>query len=192
MNYIDIIGIIILGYAAVQGFRSGFIKQLASLVGLIAGVFIAYHFSDRTYSYLLNFFDLSPKILSVLSFAITLVLVVVVVSLLGKLTDKLLDMVMLGGLNRLAGAVFGILKAGFILSVILFILNGFTSDHQFFKKETTSESFLYKPIEGFAPMIFPYLNADMVNEIQNKAKKFTKEKTEEKEVENDSTYRKTV
>ena len=45
MNFIDIIIVLLVLFAAFKGFRSGLIKELISLISLIIGVYIASHFS---------------------------------------------------------------------------------------------------------------------------------------------------
>ena len=50
------------------------------------------------------------------SLALTFLLVVVTVHLLAKLLEKMLDLVALGLVNKLAGALFGLLKFALVLS----------------------------------------------------------------------------
>jgi len=47
-NHWDIILFIPLAFAAWKGFRKGFIVELASIIALIAGIYIAANFSEVT------------------------------------------------------------------------------------------------------------------------------------------------
>lgn len=47
MDWLDILILILLGASAWKGFRRGFIIELASLVGLVLGIWAGIHLSDR-------------------------------------------------------------------------------------------------------------------------------------------------
>ncbi|MFA8450312.1 MAG: CvpA family protein [Bacteroidales bacterium] len=165
MSYIDIIILIIIIAGAVEGYRSGLINQIFSLVGLLISVFVAYKYSDQTYLFLQEFSDLSPKVLSIISFIVTFIVVLVVISLLGKLIDRIINYVFLGTINRISGALFSILKYCFVLSILIFVINYFDNNKTIFKQERIKRSYLYKPIKKFAPSVFPYLNKDIYKKI---------------------------
>jgi membrane protein required for colicin V production len=82
----------------------------------------------------------------------------VVIFLLGKLIHKLVNIIALGFLNRLAGGIFGLLKCALVLSVILYFFNGFDQDSSILNNEVKQESYLYDPVESIVPMIIPRLN----------------------------------
>jgi membrane protein required for colicin V production len=86
------------------------------------------------------------------------------VHLLARFLDKVMSAVALGGINKIAGAVFGVAKFAFILSVLLIILNYIDAQVQFMPKEKTEDSVLYKPIANFAPTIIPYIDLDKLKE----------------------------
>jgi len=66
-------------------------------------------------------------------------------------------MVALEFVNRLLGVVFSLLKMGFIISVIIVILNSIDERINFIEEETKQESILYKPMGKLAPAIFPII-----------------------------------
>ena len=51
MNYIDIVILLFLLYGAFRGFSKGLIIEVATLAGLILGVFIAIRYSPFTKGY---------------------------------------------------------------------------------------------------------------------------------------------
>jgi len=69
--------------------------------------------------------------------------------------------------NKLAGAAFGIIKAVFLLSVILWIINSFDYSKSIIKENTKQKSMLYSRIEQFAPMIVPKLSLDKIRNFEN-------------------------
>ena len=158
MNYIDLILIIPLLWAIYRGFTRGFIFQAASLAALILGIFGAIRFSSFTANILTNKFDLQTQYLSIISFAITFIAIVIAVHIIARIIDKLIKAIALGFINRILGIVFAVLKYAFIISIILLILNGINKRTNFLPKEDISNSVLYEPLSKFALKIFPYLD----------------------------------
>jgi membrane protein required for colicin V production len=160
MNWLDIVLAIPLLWFTFKGFKNGFIIELASLAALILGIFVALHFSFYAEDYLRENFEIADNYLYIISFAITFVIVAVLVFLVGKIIHKLITIIALGFLNRLAGGIFGFLKTALILSVILYFFNGFDTNSSILKPEVKENSYLYDPIESIAPMIIPRLNIE--------------------------------
>jgi len=155
MNYIDIILGILLLWGLIRGFSKGLFVSLASLVALIAGIYIAVHFSHIAGEYLEQYVNWGDGAMKLTAFAITFVLVVVLVSLAGKLLTKIADFASLGILNKLLGAAFGVLKFAFIASVVIMFLDAGNRSLNIIKQQTLNESILYTPVRKFAPMILP-------------------------------------
>lgn len=163
MNWLDIVLGILLIWFTYKGFRNGFIIELASLAALILGIFVAMHFSFYAEDYLQKNFEIAEKYLYIISFAITFIIVAVLVYLVGKIIHKLVTIIALGFLNRVAGGIFGLLKSALILSVVLYFLNGFDTDSSIIKPEIKENSYLYEPIESIVPLIIPRLNLDQLD-----------------------------
>lgn len=155
MEVIDIILAALLLFGFVRGLMKGFFVELASLVSLVAGVYGAIHFSYFVGNLLKDSVDWEEKYISIVAFAVTFIVIVIVISLLGKLFTKVADFASLGILNKLLGGVFGALKIGLILSVLLIVFDKLNSTIPFVNKEATENAILYKPVKELAPMIFP-------------------------------------
>jgi len=140
-----------------KGFRNGFVVELASLAALVLGIFVALHFSYYTADLLREYFNISEKYIYILSIAITFLLVAMLVFLAGKIIHKLVNIIALGFLNRLAGALFGLLKTALVLSVIIYFLNSFDTGSSLIKPETKEDSLLYNPIKSIVPLLIPKL-----------------------------------
>ena len=161
MAVIDIILAALLLFGFVRGLMKGLFVELASLVSLVAGVYGAIHFSYFVGDFLKDSVDWDEKYISIVAFAVTFIVIVIVISLLGKLFTKVADFASLGILNKLLGGVFGALKLGLILSVLLIVFDKLNSTIPFVNKEQTEDSILYKPVKELAPMIFPnFLKVD--------------------------------
>ncbi|AOW21309.1 CvpA family protein [Urechidicola croceus] len=155
MNTFDIILLGLLLFGFIRGLMKGLFVEMASLVSLLAGVYGAIHFSYFVGNFLENRVDWEEKYISIVAFAITFIIIVVVIALLGKLFTKIADFASLGIINKILGGVFGALKIGLILSVLLIVFDKLNSTIPFINKENTEDSVLYKPVKNLAPMVFP-------------------------------------
>ncbi|MFK8059736.1 MAG: CvpA family protein [Polaribacter sp.] len=155
MNIFDIIIAALLLFGFVRGLMKGLFVEVASLVALIGGVYGAIHFSYFASNLLKESVSWSQEYISLVAFAITFVIIIVVIALLGKALTKLADFASLGILNKLLGGVFGALKIGLILSVVFIFFGKMNDTIPFIEKETLEESILYKPVKKIAPTIFP-------------------------------------
>ena len=87
-------------------------------------------------------------------------MVVLAVVDIGNILQKIIDIILLGFLNKAAGAIFGIVKGALILSILLLIINYFDSNQKFIKEEYKESSIFYEPIASFAPNLYNWLHLD--------------------------------
>lgn len=157
MNYIDIVLGIILIIAAIQGFRKGFIVEIASLAALVLGIWGAIKFSDWTAGFISDTMNYHSKHLVTIAFVVTFVAIVVVVHILGKVLDNTVKAVALGFLNRLAGIIFGTLKTAVILSIFLLLFDGVDENVHILPSKQKAESKIYTPMKQLVPTLFPFI-----------------------------------
>ncbi len=143
------------------GFRKGFIVELFSLAALVVGIYAAVYFSDYAARFLIENFAMNEDYVPIISFIITFIGVVIIVYFVGKLLEKLVNMVALGVLNKLGGAAFGILKAAVFLSIVIMLINSL--DNKWIPKEKKKESVLYAPVAGIAPLLWNKLEELDIN-----------------------------
>lgn len=155
MNTFDIIIVALLLFGFIRGLFKGLFLEVASLVALIAGIYGAIHFSHFIKDFLAVQVSWEEKYITLISFAITFILIVLVISLIGKMLTKMADFASLGILNKLLGGVFGVLKIGLLLSVILLIFSKLNNKIPFLSEEQQESAVLYKPVKNLAPTIFP-------------------------------------
>ncbi|MBA3985252.1 MAG: CvpA family protein [Flavobacteriales bacterium] len=155
MNSIDIIISIFLAIGLFQGFRNGFLVELASLIGFVLGVFGAIYFSHFASDLLIKYTDWKEQTINLAAFAITFIVIVILVSLAARALTKVASFAALGLLNRIMGAIFGVLKMVFFISVILLFINSFEEEIPFMSEERKEASILYKPTSSLAPMVLP-------------------------------------
>lgn len=154
-NYIDIILAIPLLWAAYKGFTKGLIIEVASLAALILGIYGCLHFSYYTEDFLKNYLGFNSGYLHLISFAVTFIAIILIIFIIAKLIEKLVDIVSLSLINKLLGSVFCILKFALILSLILYLINSFDTDKKLIKKSARNESYLYKPVSSLITTFVP-------------------------------------
>lgn len=155
MNLLDVFLFIALVFGLINGLRKGFFVELASLVSILLGIYMAIKFSHFMKSFLENHGFENGKTLSVLAFALTFIAVIIIVSLLAKFFTSLADFASLGWINTFFGGVFGLLKTILILSVMLNLLQKINFDYTFISKETLDKSKLYEPVKKLSQKIYP-------------------------------------
>jgi membrane protein required for colicin V production len=160
MEILDIILAVVLLYGLVMGVSKGLFVEAASLVSLVVGVYGAIKFSHFTADFLKTRVSWNEKTLALAAFAITFVIIIVVIALLGKLFTKLADAAALGIVNKLLGGAFGLIKVGLIMSIVLIVFTHLNNTMTFVKQETLDKSILFKPVKSLAPMIFPKIIKD--------------------------------
>lgn len=157
MTGLDIILLCFLVFGVVNGLRKGLFVELASLVSLLLGIYIAIKFSGAVG----HFFDGSlpddPKTAAITAFIITFVAVVVGITLLAKFMTKIADFSGLGLLNRVLGGFFGLLRMVLVLSVLLSFFVKINFDNTFASKETLDKSMFFNPILKVSNTLFPML-----------------------------------
>lgn len=113
MQTFDIIFGIFSLVLVIWGIRRGFIEEIMRLIAVVAG-FIGALVFYRQFIPKITFLKLPPEVAAVASFLIIFLGAVVAIVLLGKLIKKVIRLTMLGWVDRLCGACFGLLKAFFI------------------------------------------------------------------------------
>ncbi len=154
VNYIDIIVLLFLLWGAYRGFSKGLIIEVATLLGLVFGVYVAIKYSSYTEDILVDFLNISSRYISYIALAVTFVLVAIVVYIIGKLLTKLIDIISLGLINKLLGTILGVAKYFVVVCVLLMIVDALNIKFQFLSEETQQKSLLFYPFLNFAQKIY--------------------------------------
>lgn len=146
MTLIDILFLIALGWFGFHGFKNGLIYEVASVLALILGCWIAYHFSDAVALMLTGTAMAKP-----IAMIFTFVVVLLVIRFAGRLLSKIVKLVIPDSIDHIFGLLFGACKVLIAGSVILFILQDIDKRELLIKKETKEKSFTYQYIEPIIP-----------------------------------------
>lgn len=161
MNWFDIIIIILLLIALINGYRKGLIQQLVSL----AIILLSAIFGGKLAAYILpelnRFLDLSPNLARVLSFVLAFAAIAIVISLIGKFIQKFLAVIFLSFVNRLLGSIIAAGTLMFILSIVLNLVLMLDKNESLISKEIKEESFFFERVESVVPAVVPHLNREL-------------------------------
>ena len=106
MSTTDIIVLALLAWGAVCGFKRGLVKELASMAGFFLGLFIAW----KVYN------DVTD---SIMMFILIWIATPIILGMVASVITKTLDFTIVGGfMNRLLGAVVGVVKWGFLIGAL--------------------------------------------------------------------------
>jgi membrane protein required for colicin V production len=157
MNYLDVIIAVPLLWGMYKGWQRGLIFEIAMIIGLILGFYVAFKFSSMFEGIVKKFVDSPSTVLPYITFFIVFILVIVVMVLLAKFLEGILKASKLTPINQVAGAIFGTLKFALTVSVILAIIRPVDVRMGLFTAKTKSESVLYQPVLKISHYLFPAL-----------------------------------
>lgn len=163
MNVIDIIILLCCVPAIFRGLSKGFIAQVAAIVALVLGAWMSFHFSNVVVEWLKPAIDVPAGVLQAIAFTLILVAVFVALTLVGKVLEGIVKIVMLGWLNKLLGVVFSLLKVILAIGLLILLFDSVTSALDIDCSKATGESVLYAPIKSFADVFFPYMKELIFN-----------------------------
>lgn len=177
MNFIDIILLVPMIYFAWKGIKNGLIIEVFTLLALIVGLYAGIHFSDFLALKLKELFSWNSKYVPTICFTLIFLGVGAMVYFAGVTLKKLVKIVQLSAIDKIAGLVFSLLTCIYLLSTVLNILESYDQRSSFFPKEKKESSLLYKPITTISTSTIPgfsesliFLNDSIVNQSDTLSK----------------------
>lgn len=122
MGVLDIVLLVVLGFGAIKGFRQGFIVEIFSFFAFFVGLFVALEFTIPVALYLFgssSFFDVGAIVVFIGLF----ILLSFLIKLGAKAIKNIVDFTFFGTLDNAFGAIAGVFKSAFILSIILWVFD---------------------------------------------------------------------
>jgi membrane protein required for colicin V production len=167
MGFLDIVLGSLLLYALYKGIKNGLFIELASLISLLLGIYIAIKFSYIVREVLAGHVSWSAKYIEIIAFGLTFIGVVLAVHLLAKVFTKIMDFAFLGWVNKLAGGLFSVIKTILILSILFNLFQKININNMITKEKTLDDSIFYNPIQETSKYIYPSLE-NWYNDFKNK------------------------
>ncbi len=137
LNYIDIGIIVLIFLSALVGFVRGFVREALSLTVWVAAIVLTIAFAE----------DLSTKLPFTISYALAPLIIAAVLifvgvliagSLLNYIVNKGLYAIGMGGLDRILGGAFGVIRGALVVTLLVLLLSlgltPFVTDSVFWKE----------------------------------------------------------
>ncbi|ESU29153.1 transmembrane protein [Flavobacterium limnosediminis JC2902] len=157
MGFIDIILAALLVFGLIKGIRNGLFVELASLISLFVGIYVAIKFSYAVRSAVGSVVSWSPKTVQVTAFILTLIVVVIGIHLLAKALTGIASFAFMGWLNTAGGGLFATIKTILLLGVVLCLFQKVNINNMMVSKETQDTSLLFNPILKTSEFLLPIL-----------------------------------
>ncbi|HCX23215.1 MAG: hypothetical protein CMB80_25385 [Flammeovirgaceae bacterium] len=169
MNYLDIFFIAIFIIGAIKGYMKGLVVEIFSFLAFFIGLFAAIKLTIPVANHFFNSSDYF-QFITIAVFIGLFVVVILVINMIAKALKKVLDLTFLGLFDNILGAIAGIFKWAFIISVFFWV---FDSIGLRLTGEQSDGSLIYPFIKHLGPATFelvskmlPFLQ-DMIDSLKN-------------------------
>ena len=180
MTVLDCIILCLLITGMVIGFIKGVTQQAFSVGGLILGIVLGTLLYKPFADFLKDIMKMSDRAACILAFFIILMVVPLICGLLGKLLSKLIHAANFGFLDRLLGAVFGILKYLLIMGLVIKLLDMTGFSDKIINKSERKQSMMYQYVSDFTGFCLQWT----WSKVQESAEELVPELKEKKEKSN--------
>ncbi len=143
----DLIGIFLIVIMSVSGLKKGLIDGVLKMVGVYAAVYASMNYNQYGTAFLQPLINLPEAYQVPAGFVIVFLGTMYSITFLSFLLRKIVKSLHLGAVDRIGGITFGALKAGLILSAVVWALAMVPAD---MKNTLQQESKLYPYVEIFA------------------------------------------
>ena len=164
VHWIDLVIVAIVAWSTFAAFRRGLIRELVSLLSVIAGGLIAAHLHMRLATNI-DFIVEDPVTRRLIAFAAIFAGMIVLGQVLAMLLRTAAGMLFLGPLDHLGGAAFGLVQGLLVVLFLLFALSAFPASEQL--TEALQESTLAPYFLDRLPLFERLLPDDFENAIKN-------------------------
>ena len=157
MNWLDAAIAVPLLFGAYKGWKRGLIFEIAMIVGLIIALYLGFKFSSLVSSFLNEHVESMKGITPYISFFLIFGTIILGFILLAKLLENILELTALNLFNNIGGSLFGLLKFGFIISILFWLMHSLESNFKIIPDKIKEESLLYSPVLKVASSVNPLL-----------------------------------
>ena len=157
MATLDIILLVCFIPGIIRGLSKGFLEQALALVGIVLSVWAAFHFSSLVCTWLKPYLEVSETVLNVIAFALILVAISLAVLLVARLLTKVVELAMLGWLNKVLGLAFAVAVNALVIGIFIILFDTLNVKFGFVKPEVLDKSVVYTTLRDLCYLVFPYL-----------------------------------
>jgi membrane protein required for colicin V production len=163
MNPFDMLATVILAFCVIRGIFRGLIKEMSSIVGVLAGYYAAYSYYSEI-AKLLSSWMTNSAYVNILSFLVIFCAVFFIVSILGVIIKYALNIAFLGWFDRICGSLFGSIKGVLIVAVLVVIFTAFLPQGSSFIKD----SVLAPHVTTISEKLVKFVSKDLKQQFSSK------------------------
>lgn len=160
MVWLDIVLLTPLIWGAYTGFKKGLIAQILGITSLLVGVWIGTQHQELIEFLIID--KVQEKYLSIACFIILFFGIIILGSIIIKISEKFINFIQLKLLNKIAGVVLGIVKILSFLIVIVFIVESWDVNSFIIKRDTKEASIAYPIFKSIGNMVLPTLKDENI------------------------------
>jgi len=138
--------IVLLG-GLIRGYTVGAVRQIGSLIGLVAALLFSVEFMGSVGTMIVESIGLAPSLAPLAGFTVLFLGVYLLFLAVSRLIEQVFKSLSLSFVNRAAGGAVGGLKAALLLSLLFLVLGGMEMPGQ----QTRTSSTFYEPVAQLLP-----------------------------------------
>jgi membrane protein required for colicin V production len=154
MNILDYIIIVSMIYLIIKGILRGFIGEVASLAGIILGIWLANLFQPRVTEILEAYIPFTGYI-PLISFAVIFGTIFILFNFLGWVLKLLFKKIFLGWLDRALGSLLAIVKGVIVIYLVIVLLTFFIPEKTPLIAESKLAPWITKSYQSMIGLICP-------------------------------------
>lgn len=138
INYFDIFVIIAMAFFFIKGAYNGFFQEISGIIAIILSIFLLRMYGSNVADFIGRYSSSSLNY----PFAIAIIVVgsFILVSLVTRILNKIMQITFTGWINRILGAIFGLVKGLLLTGIVAMIISWFLKDDPLI---TSSETIPY-------------------------------------------------
>jgi len=156
LKTLDIILLIPLLFGGYLGYKKGLVLEFVGILALIIAIIGSLKLLNEGIRFLSGYFPDYSNILPFITFIGLFVIILIGISLLGRFLKKMIDLTILGSVDNILGAILGVFKWAFLISVLLWIFNQINIR---VPADLTEDSYIYEKVAGLAPMVGDFVSS---------------------------------
>lgn len=168
MATIDIIILVIVAAGLVHGFMMGAVRQVASIVGIVASFALAVQLMRPVGESVVYSLGWSESIAPITGFALVFIGVLLGFFIVGRMLESLLEALKLSVVNRALGGALGGFKAALLLSVAFLLM----AEMELMEPDDQEEAIFYEPVADVLPETWEVVS-EQVPELKSLSEEFS-------------------
>lgn len=114
--------LLLLGLGAYEGYKKGLLMSIVGIFGFVLAIVLGIYFMEFVGNWLASETKQETLAIPIVAFLLIFFGTLFLINIAGRALKKMLGLVLLGGLDSLGGAVLGIVRMGFFISLLVWVL----------------------------------------------------------------------